>query len=289
MEDLDLKVLGGRIQGIRTSKRATQDEMAEKTGLSVSTIKNMEAGRASYKLLDLVKLANYLEVPLKELIASNQDGGENDGLSSCSISKNIYFLEDSEPSLERVIPVLAPDESPDLPQAMPMYYVRPRPTLSSDSFGLEVTDDAMLPMYRPGDVVIVDPRAKLYSGCHAVVRLKKAKRSMLSIWNDMGEQILITTLNNSRDPIMVPKSEVQTVYPVVAYIWKSNLDRFEEDEIAGKPVIEETRDDDLLSGKLHQLSSRIDYMENSIVKLAELMKIFDRVQSIDPERRLKNT
>ncbi len=292
MENLDLKVLGGRIQGMRTSKRATQEEMAEKTGLSVSTIKNMEAGRASYKLLDLVKLAKYLEVPLEELIASNGDEGEENPHQQ-DISKNFYYLEDAEPSLERVIPVLASDPSVELSSSTPKYFVRPRPVLSPESFGLEVIDDAMLPMYRPGDVVIVDPRATLHSGCHAVIRMKKAKHLLLGIWNEMDEQIFFTALNPSRDPMMVPRRQIQRVYPVVAYIWKSNVDRFEEDEIAGKPVVEESRENDLLPGKIQELSSRLNSVEGSmegvIGKFSEMLDFLDKVRQIDPDRRPKHS
>lgn len=54
--------IGERIKSIRTSKKMTQREVAEKCGFADSAIRKYESGRIAPKWMTLVKIANALEI-----------------------------------------------------------------------------------------------------------------------------------------------------------------------------------------------------------------------------------
>jgi transcriptional regulator with XRE-family HTH domain len=60
--------LGRHLQKIRTSKGVTQEELAEKLGVSTSWIGRIETGRAVPNLKLLQRIAQALDVRVKELI-----------------------------------------------------------------------------------------------------------------------------------------------------------------------------------------------------------------------------
>jgi transcriptional regulator with XRE-family HTH domain len=61
------KLLGQRIRQVRRAKNLTQSDLAEKIGFSVNYISQIETGIASPTFETLVRIADGLEMPLKEL------------------------------------------------------------------------------------------------------------------------------------------------------------------------------------------------------------------------------
>ena len=61
------KLLGQRIRQVRRTKNLTQSDLAEKIGFSVNYISQIETGIASPTFETVVKVADGLEVQLKEL------------------------------------------------------------------------------------------------------------------------------------------------------------------------------------------------------------------------------
>ena len=66
-EDILYKLLGTRIKYLRENKGLTQEKLAERTGLSIDYIGKIEVNINKPGLRALIKIANALNVHIKEL------------------------------------------------------------------------------------------------------------------------------------------------------------------------------------------------------------------------------
>ena len=64
---MDAKELGNKIQELRKQKGMTQEDLADKTGLSVRTIQRIESGEVDPRSYTLSQIAEALGVKLEEL------------------------------------------------------------------------------------------------------------------------------------------------------------------------------------------------------------------------------
>ncbi len=67
MSNRDLKKFGNRLKDLRLEKGITQEQLAEKLGLSANYIGMIERAERSTSLLKVFKLAKVLEVKMSEL------------------------------------------------------------------------------------------------------------------------------------------------------------------------------------------------------------------------------
>ena len=67
MSNRDLKKFGNRLKDLRLEKGITQEQLAEKLGLSANYIGMIERAERSTSLLKVFKLAKALEVKMSEL------------------------------------------------------------------------------------------------------------------------------------------------------------------------------------------------------------------------------
>ena len=68
MKELDFAFIGQRIKEVRTEKHLTQDYIAEKTGVNVSHISNVETGKVKISLTLLVGVSNALGTTVDYLL-----------------------------------------------------------------------------------------------------------------------------------------------------------------------------------------------------------------------------
>ena len=68
MKELDFVRIGQRIREVRTDKKLTQDYLADKTGVNVSHISNIENGKVKVSLTLLVAIANTFGVTIDYLL-----------------------------------------------------------------------------------------------------------------------------------------------------------------------------------------------------------------------------
>ncbi len=61
------KKFGKRLQTLRREAGITQEQLADKTGVTVESISNMERGLYGPKFENLERIATVLKVPVKEL------------------------------------------------------------------------------------------------------------------------------------------------------------------------------------------------------------------------------
>jgi len=66
-EEILYKALGKRIKYIRETKNLTQEQLAEKSGLSLDYVGKIEVNINKPGLRALIKMANALDVEIKEL------------------------------------------------------------------------------------------------------------------------------------------------------------------------------------------------------------------------------
>src|SRR5205807_1101281 len=75
------KLLGARIARLRSSARLTQAELAERIGSARTSVTNLERGRQQMPLHQLLRIAEVLQVDLKELIPSRSEVQAQDRIS----------------------------------------------------------------------------------------------------------------------------------------------------------------------------------------------------------------
>lgn len=68
MKELDFAIIGQRIKEVRSSKKLTQEYLAEKTGVNVSHISNIETNKVKVSLTLLVGICNALDVTMDYLL-----------------------------------------------------------------------------------------------------------------------------------------------------------------------------------------------------------------------------
>lgn len=78
---IDFKLIGEKIKNIRTEKKMTQELLAEKSGLSVGYISNIETAKKKVSLNAIIKICNALDISLNTLLFGNQAVCSNNELA----------------------------------------------------------------------------------------------------------------------------------------------------------------------------------------------------------------
>ena len=84
----EAKKVGKRIKMIRQSRGWQQANLAEAIGVSQSLLSNMEAGRCSVTLENLIKLHEVLDCPMRDFFV------ELDGEYDRKVPENYFSLEE---------------------------------------------------------------------------------------------------------------------------------------------------------------------------------------------------
>ena len=74
---------GGHVRQLRTARSITQDNLAERSGLSVDTVRRIESGSISPSLDTMSKLANGLNVSVATLFQGLDGGRRNEVSELC--------------------------------------------------------------------------------------------------------------------------------------------------------------------------------------------------------------
>lgn len=68
MKDLNFALIGQRIKEVRTDKKLTQEYLANRTGVNVSHISNIETNKVKVSLTLLIGICNALDVTLDYIL-----------------------------------------------------------------------------------------------------------------------------------------------------------------------------------------------------------------------------
>jgi len=96
-----LKVLGNRIKGERKKKGLTQEELAEKTGISNNFVSYIEAGKKTASLKVIKKISDVLEMPLSELFKDIPSSRRKK--VDYTTEQIIYLVRDSRPKTKKLL------------------------------------------------------------------------------------------------------------------------------------------------------------------------------------------
>ena len=77
MKELDFSVIGQRIRETRISQKLTQEYVAEKTGVNVSHISNIETNKVKVSLTLLVSICNVLDTTIDYILENEYYNPEN--------------------------------------------------------------------------------------------------------------------------------------------------------------------------------------------------------------------
>jgi uncharacterized Tic20 family protein len=113
---MDAKELGFKIQELRKQKGMTQEDLAEKTGLSVRTIQRIESGEVDPRSYTLSQIAEALGVNITELTRESESELEKPNKSSTRIWLTLLHLSGFFVLLvpPLIIWILKKDEIPEM-------------------------------------------------------------------------------------------------------------------------------------------------------------------------------
>lgn len=79
------------------------------------------------------------------------------------------------------------------------------------SYALEVQGDSMLPLYRDGDILVVNPTAQLRKGDRVVVRTRNGEVMAKELARKTGQRVELQSLNPAHGPLIVPVQDIQWI------------------------------------------------------------------------------
>lgn len=83
------------------------------------------------------------------------------------------------------------------------------------TYALEISGDSMLPLYRPGDRIIVSPTAQARRGDRVVVRTKDGEVMVKILHRQTAKLLELHSLNAEHLPRIIPMTEVEGIGRIV--------------------------------------------------------------------------
>ena len=133
---------------LRETKKISQQEIADKIGVDRSTIGYWENGKADPTMLNVIKLAETLDVDIVTLIGGNLN------------FDNAFFLEPkvTETIQIPVLGIIKAGTPIEAQENILEYIDIPKEWLKGGKkfYGLKISGDSMTPKYQPNDIVIFE-------------------------------------------------------------------------------------------------------------------------------------
>lgn len=140
--DTDIYQWGRRIKTIRQSAGLSQAELAEKMGVSLTTMNRIEVGKSIPDVAMITNLSNLFSVSPLMLISGEEEGSDQEGGDGLSMVTALPVF--TEPQIL----------SGKTTQADSTLWIR-FPGLPGDCFLYKTFEQAMAPTIQPGDFVAV--------------------------------------------------------------------------------------------------------------------------------------
>ncbi len=209
--------IGQRIYEARKAKGLSQQGLANLTiDLKQSRINNWENGLRTPGPEEIKQLANALEVPAAFLMCLSDEKQENqtkklsrllplfDPHQACNTAH--YFKELREQGeLEGVILISASTQL--------------LPKLGADTFALKMSNDSMMPEFRPNDILVIDSSAAPEPGNYVAVKMSRKLEVIICQYKKLSynsSEFELLTLNDHWPNIKVADDvDVEIVGKVV--------------------------------------------------------------------------
>jgi len=96
--------------------------------------------------------------------------------------------------------------------------ITPPTSISDTAYALEVAGDSMLPLYREGDVIIVDPAANLRKGDRVVAKTKKGEVLAKILEKKSNSVIMLKSVNVEYEALRFAPDELEWIARI---LWAS--------------------------------------------------------------------
>ncbi len=83
------------------------------------------------------------------------------------------------------------------------------------AYALEITGESMLPVYRPGDIVIVSPEAQIGRGDRVILKTAKGEVMAKEIVRRTKRQVELRSVNRSHPDPVIPAANVLWMHRIV--------------------------------------------------------------------------
>lgn len=203
MPEIDVRTLGARLRQYREEKGLSQRELARRAGIGQKTLQRIESGDMLLMSPHLPKLAAKLNVLLNDPFASN-------------VLEPSHIKGKPVPVWDRVqAGKWAKVPTHLLEKAATTAWIVPQEVHGPGTFALIVHGDSMLPLFREGDIAVVDPDVPPASGRYVVARDAEGI-AVLKIYAARGKDDrgrdkfelrplndLYETLSSDKDPVTI--------------------------------------------------------------------------------------
>lgn len=206
MKPNELNEIAKRLKSLRTEKQLSLQELADRTGLTKSTLQRYETGNiGNIPLSKIDILAKGLSVNPHTILGWDYDADTNIP-ESLKGADNIIPL----PTGKRV-PIIGSIAcgSPILAQENIEGYLSLNPDDSAD-FCLICKGDSMLPRCQNGDLVLIRKQPTVDNGEIAAVRIGD-EATLKKVYRPAPDQLMLIAENSDFPPIVLTKDEINTV------------------------------------------------------------------------------
>ncbi|MBI4620609.1 MAG: helix-turn-helix transcriptional regulator [Desulfobacterales bacterium] len=207
------KSLGTRLKELRLSKKLTQQEFADTSGISQGYLANVEAGRYKPDGDILIRIANKFIINLDWLLTGEGEMEKAVGPPIIAEHQAPYTIPGAIPV--RTIPVLGrvPAGFPDQVPVQEIIEYISCPDAQSGSYALIIKGDSMSPAIKDGDYVLFIPDGNINNGDVIVVNDEWGD-SMIKRYRERDGDILLTS-DNPEYPSFSPNEHYRIIGKVV--------------------------------------------------------------------------
>jgi len=213
--------VGDVIRKRRHERGLSLEELSDLAGVNKATISQVERGEANPRADTIEKIAGALGMTTTEIYAAlvlaalpaRHDHGVEDGTIDVSdfTPHDIPVIAEGEASPQGSLfwsdeGVLASEVEDRLS--------RPRDVADPRAYGVRVRGDSMLPVFKPGMLLIVSPRVAVADGDEVYVELLTGER-LIKIARRMRDGWLLESANPIYPPRFVTKAEIGAMHPVL--------------------------------------------------------------------------
>ena len=205
MKPTELNEIAKRLKALRTEKQLSLQELADKTGLTKSTLQRYETG-------------NIGNIPLSKIDILAKGLGVNPH-TILGWDNNIDSIPESIKGVHGIIPLPTGKRipiigsiacgSPILAQENIEGYLSLNPDDSAD-FCLVCKGDSMLPRCQNGDLVLIRKQPTVENGEIAAVRIGD-EATLKKVYRPAPDQLMLIAENSDFPPIVLTKDEINTV------------------------------------------------------------------------------
>ncbi len=247
--------LSENIRHLRKLEKISQKELAESLEIPRSTLNNWERGSSEPKLESIIKLAEYFDVSVGDLIEDNieylQKGDYDNGVKVLALTLD----ELERPNVELVeskaeAGYLGGFQDPEYIKELPRFSF---PNLSHGNYrGFEIVGDSMLPV-ESGSIIIsqyVEKLSHIKDGETYIIVSKDGLVYKRVYKDEKKHSLLLCSDNPLYKAYEIPYEEVQELWAYHAHLSFNN----------GKDVV-----DAMMEDRLKELNEKVDKIYNYLL------------------------